>query len=99
MKWKENKQSNDIAETFNTFLSKIGPELSKEIEDVDISCKDFLSETNEEFSFGIITQSQVLMHLAKLCRSKATGLDSSLARLLRECPELIAEVTPLWEEK
>ena len=31
------------------------------------------------------------MHLTKLCRSKATGLDSISARLLRECLDLIAK--------
>ena len=29
--------------------------------------------------------------LSKLCRSKATGLDNISAKLLRECPDLIAE--------
>ena len=29
--------------------------------------------------------------LSKLCKSKATGLDNIAAKLLRECPNLIAE--------
>ena len=65
--------------------------MSKEVEDVDTSFKEFLSETNEQFSFEIVTQSQVFMHLTKLCKSKATGLDSISARLLRETPDLIAD--------
>ena len=68
----------EIAETFNKFFSEIGPELSKEIEDVDISYmyEEFLSKTNEGFSFSfeIISQSQVLLHLSKLSKSKATGV-------------------------
>ncbi len=56
-----------------------------------MSYKGFLDQTNEEFSFGIITPSQVLLHLTKLCRSKATGLDSISARLLGKWPDLIAK--------
>ena len=56
-----------------------------------MSYKEFIDQTNEEFSFEIITPSQVLLHLTKLYRSKATGLDSISARLLRECPDLIAK--------
>ena len=53
--------------------------------------KEFIDQTNEEFSFDIITPSQVLLHLTKLCRPKATGLDSISPGLLRECPDLIAK--------
>ena len=88
---KKTNNPTEIAETFNTFFSEIGSELSKEIEDVDVSYKEFIDQTNEEFSFEIITPSQVLLHLTKLCRSKATGLDSISARLLREWPDLIAK--------
>ena len=81
----------EIAESFNKFFFEIGPELSKQIKDVDVSYEEFLSETNEEFHFETIAQSQVLWHLTKLCRSKVTGLDSISARLLRECPDLISK--------
>ena len=74
----------EIAETFNRFFSEIGPELSKEMEDVDISYEEFISETSEEFSFEIISQSQVLLHLSKLSKSKATGLDCISARILKD---------------
>ena len=42
-------------------------------------------------NFTSIAQSQVLLHLIKLCRIKVTGLDSISARLLRECPDLISK--------
>ena len=42
------------------------------------------------FSFQRVTQSHVLSYLNKLCKRKATGLDSVSARLLRECPDLIS---------
>ena len=51
----------EIAETFNKFFSEVGPELSKQIKDVDVSYEEFLSETNEEFHFETIAQSQVLL--------------------------------------
>ena len=35
-------------------------------------------------------QLQVLSHLNKLCKRKATGLDSVSTRLLRESPDLIS---------
>lgn len=70
-------------------FSEIVSKLSKEIEDADVSYKEFIDQTTEEFSFEII-------HLkfdctTRLCRSKAKGLDFISARLLRECPDLIAK--------
>ena len=37
------------------------------------------------------TSTHVFSLLSKLCRSKATGLDNISAKLLRECPDLLAE--------
>ena len=37
------------------------------------------------------TTAHILSLLSKLCESKATGLDKISAKLLRECPDLIAE--------
>ena len=39
---------------------------------------------------SVVTQSHVLFHLNKICKRKATGLDSVSARLLKECPDLIS---------
>ena len=41
--------------------------------------------------FQRVTQLHVLSQLNKLCKRKATGLDSVSVRLLRECPDLIPE--------
>ena len=61
--------------------------------------EEFLSETNEEFSFEIIRHSQVLLHLSKLSKSKATGLDCISAGLLKECPDLTSEsLTPIFNQ-
>ena len=41
--------------------------------------------------FEKTTSTHVFSLLSKLCRSKATGLDNISAKLLRECPDLLAE--------
>ena len=58
---------------------------------MDVSFEEFVSHTDHLFSFQRVSHSQVLSRLNILCKNKATGLDSVSARLLRECPYLIAE--------
>ena len=82
--------STEIAEGFNTFFAEIGPKLSRDIEEVGTSFDEFVNQTSSCYSFQRVTQLQVLSHLNKLCKRKATGLDSVSARLLRECPDLIS---------
>ena len=83
--------STEIAEGFNKFLAEIGPELSRDIEEVDTSFDEFVNQASSCFSFQPVTQLHILSQLNKLCKRKATGLDSVSARLLRECPDLISE--------
>ena len=45
---------------------------------------------NNKFSFSSINCSTVFLHLHKLCRSKATGLDNIFAKIIRECADLIS---------
>ena len=82
--------STEIAEGFNNFFAEIGPELSRDIEEVGTSFDEYILQTSNCFSFQRVTQSHVLSYLNKLCKRKATGLDSVSARLLRECPDLIS---------
>ena len=82
--------SSEIAEGFNKFFAEIGPELSRDIEEVGTSFDEYIYQTSNCFSFQRVTQSHVLSHLNKLCKRKATGLDSVSARLLKECPDLIS---------
>ena len=49
------------------------------------------TKSSKEFVFEEITSAHIYSLLSKLCKSKATGLDSISAKLLRECPDLIAE--------
>ena len=72
--------STEIAEGFNKFFSEIGPELSRDIEEVGTSFDEYIYQTSNCFSFQRVTQSHVLSHLNKLCKRKATGLDSVSAR-------------------
>jgi len=79
-----------IAEGFNKFFAEIGPELSRDIEEVSTSFDEYIYQTSNCFSFQRVTQLHVLSHLNKLCKRKATGLASVSARLLKECPDLIS---------
>ena len=86
------KSSNqaEVAELLNTFFIEIGPRLSRNVSNVDTTFKEFLCGTSKEFVFKEITSAHIYSLLSKLCKSKATGLDSISAKLLRECPDLIA---------
>ena len=59
--------------------------------EVENSFEEFLSETDKDFMFEKTTSTHVFSLLSKLCWSKATGLDNISAKLLRECPDLLAE--------
>ena len=87
------KSSNqaEVPELLNTFFIEIGPRLSRNVSNVDTTYKEFLCGTSKEFVFKEITSAHIYSLLSKLCKSKATGLDSISAKLLRECPNLIAE--------
>ena len=78
-------------EGFNKLFAKIGPKLSKNIEDTDTCFDEFVNQfILGSFSFQQISPSLVSSHLCKLCMRIATGLDTVSARLLRECFNLIS---------
>ena len=86
---------NQICEVFNEHFASIGPKLAEEIP-ADVtghSHFDYLTNQNYEHSFQFqeTNTSAVFCLLSKLCKSKATGLDRTSAKLLRVCPDLIAE--------
>jgi len=81
----------DIAEMLNSFFTEIGPSLGRDLTEVDKSFEEFLTETDKNFVFEKTTPTHVFALLSKLCKSKATGLDNISAKLLRECPDLLAE--------
>ena len=47
-------------------------------------------DSSKRFQFTQTNNDQVLSVLNSLCKSKATGLDQILARLVRECADLIS---------
>ena len=53
--------------------------------------KNFFLQLTKEFVFEETTSAHIFSLLSKLCKSKATGLDNISTKLLRECPDLIAE--------
>ena len=61
--------------------SEIGPNLRRHTL-VYSSFEEFLFNSSPAHMFSL---------LSKLCKSKATGLDDILAKLLRECADLLAE--------
>ena len=75
----------------NSFFTEIGPGLSRDVTEVDKSFEEFLTETDKNFVFEKTTPTHVFALLSKLCKSKATGLDNISAKLLRECPDVLAE--------
>ena len=87
--------SQKISEEFNNHFAGIGPKLANEIplSESNRSFLDYLScnSLNTKFDLKPTDRSTVLSLLSKLCKSKATGLDKISSRLLRECPDLLAE--------
>ena len=87
----KSKSQVDVAELLNNFFTEIGSNLSRNVENVETTYKEFLCATDKEFVFEETTSSHIFSLLSKLCKFKATGLDNISAKLLRECPDLIAE--------
>ena len=81
----------EVSELLNTFFVEIGPSLSRNVANVDTTYEEFLCATTKEFIFEKTTTDHILSLLSKLCKSKATELDKISAKLLKECPDLIAE--------
>ena len=73
--------STEIAEGFTKFFAEIGSDLSRDIE-VGASFYEFVNQTSSCFSFQRLTQLQVLSHLNKLCKTKATGSTDELLRMV-----------------
>ena len=86
---------NQICEVFKEHFASIGTKLAEEIP-ANVTGHlhlDYLTTQNYEHSFQFqeTNTSAVFSLLSNLCKSKATGLDRISAKLLRVCPELIAE--------
>ena len=84
-----------MSNEFNDYFVNIGPKLADKItcNQNTNSYMEYLEPLDNGINFQMktITSSNVFSMLSKLSKSKATGLDRISARLLRECPDLIAD--------
>lgn len=84
----------EISEVLNGHFATIGPKLAAEVPLVEggSSHLAYLTPQSEiTFSLKETMVPEVFSLLSKLCKSKATGLDKISAKMLRLCPDLIAE--------
>ena len=85
----------ELSNEFNDYFVNIGPKLADKItcNQNTNSYMEYLEPLDNGINFQMktITSSNVFSMLSKLSKSKATGLDRISARLLRECPDLIAD--------
>ena len=82
----------ELSNAFNDHFSTIGLRLANEIPPIANNNSNYINNinvNNNKFSFSSINCSTVFLHLNKLCRSKATGLDNISAKIIRECADLI----------
>jgi len=78
-------------ENFHSIFSEIGPNLSKDVIEADVSYTEFITDTDKRFLFFETSPAHVYSLLSQFSRSKATGPDNISAKLLKECPDLICE--------
>ena len=84
----------ELSNEFNEHFVTIGSKLADTIVHDD-NTRAYMEYSNPldsrlNFQMKTFTSSKVLTMLSKLSKSKATGLDKISARLLHECPDLIA---------
>ena len=73
----------ELSNEFNNHFATIGPELARNIDSPDGDCFErYITSTDQCFQLFFSL-------LNKLNKSKATGLDTISARLIRECADLI----------
>ena len=77
------RASSDIAESFNSHLTRIGKDLANKIPNSDVDPLTYVKQTNSSFSFREITINDVLTLLRKIATNKATGLDKIPSKLLK----------------
>ena len=77
------RASSDIAEAFNSHITRISEDLANTIPNSDIDPLTYVKQTNSSFSFREITIYEVLTLLRKIATNKATGLDKIPSKLLK----------------
>ena len=86
--------SNELAESFNNYFTKIGPNIANTIENSDVNFMDYLTETTKTenvFKFQVISVTKVVGLLRSLNPCKSTGIDEISAKVIRIAAPVIAE--------
>ena len=88
------KNNLDIANGFNDFFSKIGPNLASEISDSEVTFDSYLSDSNPvSFNFSKISEMDILRTCNQLKPKLSSGIDFISNKLLKEIAPII--ITPL----
>ena len=77
------RASSDIAEAFNSHITRISEDLANKIPNSDIDPLTYVKQTNSSFSFREITIYDILTLLRKIATNEATGLDKIPSKLLK----------------
>ena len=89
--WKFNNRLSRTSRHLQFSLFYYCNRFSKQIPINDsISHLDYLTTTSKTFELRTTNSSDVFTLLSRLSKSKATGLDKISAKLIRKCPDLIA---------
>ena len=82
---------NQMAETFNTYFSNVGSNLSDEIpSSVDSNLEDYLDPTDGTFSLQFPSVNTVTRLLKTIDEKKSAGLDNIPNKLLKIAAEVVA---------
>ena len=77
--------SNELAESFNNYFTKIGPNIANTIENSDMNFMDYLNETiktKSVFKFQVISVTKVVSLLRSLNPCKSTEIDKIPAKII-----------------
>ena len=75
--------TNDVPDAFNNHFIEIGKILSQNIPTASVSPESYINESEEEFTFGEITEQEVFQLLSTMSPKKASGLDKLPVKLVR----------------
>ena len=96
----EKTDPKEIANCLNDYFATIGPNLAKDIPDVNTTCSSQFDQNHhqggDKFNFSLITEEYVFDQLCSLSNNKATGTDDISSKLLKlSAKEIVAPLTYL----
>ena len=84
-------ENETIAELFNEYFTEIGPKLSSQITETNVSFERYMKFTaHQSFNFKNINEREVLKALERLKASTSTGYDNIPAKLLKDASDVVA---------